>query len=65
MTVELFQASDIAKEHGDITPAAVRAAADRGEIPAIRTPRGVRLFTREAVDAFLEQRKARRALRHA
>lgn len=34
------------------TPGAVQAAVDRGELPALRTPRGVRLIRRDDAEAY-------------
>ena len=45
----------------DITPAGIRTAADRAQLPiAARTAGGVRLFSRDAVVEFARQRVARR-----
>ena len=55
---ELLLSSDVAKASGgDITPSGVRQAADRGRLrTALRTPGGVRLFTRQAAEEFLASR---------
>ncbi len=57
--IELLTPSDASREsNGNMTPAAFVAAADAGHLEvAARTPRGNRLFTREAVRRFLERRK--------
>ena len=61
---DFLHVSDVAREatlNGDpLTPAGIRAAADRGDLDAIRTPGGVRIFTREAVEIFLARRRRER-----
>jgi len=47
----------------DITPAAVRAMETRGEIKALRTETGVRLFERSAVEALARNRTEKRQAR--
>ena len=44
----------------DRTPAAVRAMEARGEIKAIRTLKGVRLFKKSAVEALVQERASKR-----
>jgi excisionase family DNA binding protein len=44
----------------DVTPAAVRAMQARGEIKALRTLTGVRLFKKSAVEALAQQRAIKR-----
>ena len=46
----------------DVTPAAVRAIEARGEIRALRTETGVRLFKRGAVEALARERARKRHL---
>jgi len=46
----------------DVTPAAVRAMETRGEIKALRTLTGVRLFKRSKVEAVARERARKRQL---
>jgi hypothetical protein len=56
---EFLLTSDVGRE-AQLTPNAIKAAADRGELKVcLRTIRGVRVFTREAVDAYLQRRAQR------
>lgn len=57
---QLLLSSDVARELG-VTPAAIRAAAAKGQIATTATTeRGVRLFDRKAVDDFRAKRDHRR-----
>jgi excisionase family DNA binding protein len=55
MTVndDLLTPAEVALMAG-ATPAAVRQWADRGRLPVLRTPAGLRLFRRADVIAFLK-----------
>ena len=56
---EMLLSADVARELG-LTPAAIRVAANKGQIEtAARTAGGVRLFSREAVEEFRERRERR------
>ncbi|HVL66530.1 MAG TPA: hypothetical protein VM364_04625 [Vicinamibacterales bacterium] len=60
MTEQLLQSADAARLL-DLTPEAIRIAARQGRIAvAMETPRGVRLFTREAVEEYGRSRGRRR-----
>ena len=53
----LLTASDVSRRAaGRITPHSIRHAADRGELPCVRTAGGVRLFDENAVTAWLTSR---------
>ncbi len=45
---------------GGVTPAAVRRWADHGDLPCERTPTGVRIFQRDDVTRFLNERERSR-----
>jgi DNA-binding transcriptional MerR regulator len=60
VSTDLFLTSDVAREC-DLTPAAIRAAADTGRLEvAWRTAGGVRLFARDAIERFRQDRLRRR-----
>jgi hypothetical protein len=65
--VVYFTASDAARvAHGELTPAAFRLAAKRGDLrTAAKTAGGIMLFSRDGILAFLAQRDARRHARGA
>jgi DNA-binding transcriptional MerR regulator len=46
----------------DVTPAAVRAMEGRGEIKALRTETGVRLFDRGTIEALARERARKRQI---
>jgi DNA-binding transcriptional MerR regulator len=59
MQDELLMSADAGRVL-NLTPAAVRQLARRGTLPVARmTPRGVRLFTREAIEQLARQREDR------
>jgi len=63
--LKLLEVGDISRL-AEITPAAVRQRVASGElVPVAVTPRGVRLFSAEQVERFLERRRARAADRAA
>ena len=51
----LMTKADVAKCAG-VTPAAVRAWAETGQLPVLKTESGVRLFQRDDVTRFLRRR---------
>lgn len=53
---EVLLSGDVARE-GDVTPATARVWADKGLLPVSRTISGRRLYRRDDVDRFLEQRR--------
>src|SRR5262245_24460696 len=55
--MELMTAASVAKRTG-VTPATVRAWADRGVLPAQRTTSGVRLFDSRDVERLARERDA-------
>src|SRR5262245_47971168 len=58
---ELLESADAGRVLG-LTPAAVRQLARRGTLPVARVlPRGVRLFTREAIEELARERDGRAA----
>ena len=59
---DLMTAADACRvAKGEITPAAIRAAANSGRLRvAMTTPSGVRLFEKRAVQEFLAQRARRK-----
>jgi hypothetical protein len=48
-----------------VTPAAVRLMETRGDLPAMRTPSGVRLFDKAAVERLAQRRAQHRVNRAA
>lgn len=58
-------AADVSREmKGELTADGVRKAADRGDLPvALRTAKGMRLFSRSDVEVFRTQRKKRNGRR--
>lgn len=63
---ELLTVADVSRVVQDLTPAGVRAAADSGRIRvALRTPSGVRLFTRPDAERFARERRQQRARHEA
>ncbi len=58
----LLTPADAAKILG-LVPASVRLLADTGQLPTVRTARGMRLFRREDVDRLAAVRAARRDAR--
>ena len=60
---EFLENADAARARG-VTPGMVRRDAEAGLLrTAARTARGVRLYRREDVDAYVAERHARRAAR--
>jgi excisionase family DNA binding protein len=60
----LLSPADAAEILG-LVPATVRALADRGQLPAMRTARGMRLFRRQDVERLATERAAQRVQRVA
>jgi DNA-binding transcriptional MerR regulator len=59
MRNDLLESADAGRILG-LTPAAVRQLARRGILPVVgRTARGVRLFTREAIEELAREREDR------
>jgi hypothetical protein len=61
----LFTPSEGVRIVENITPAGLNAAADRGDLPVVRTSSGRRLFTRQALEEFKQRRREREARRAA
>jgi hypothetical protein len=62
-TFDLLTPGEAARLLGDLTPHGVVAAAERGDLRvAVRTPSGRRLFAREDLETFKQQRADRRAM---
>jgi hypothetical protein len=65
-TANWFTPSEGVHIVGDITPAGLVAAADRGDLPvALRTVSGRRLFSRQDLEDFKTRRRERQARRAA
>jgi DNA-binding transcriptional MerR regulator len=68
-SVTYYTASDVTRLilHGQLTPAGIRAAVQRGDLqPAATTAGGIKLYTREQIEDYVARRDARRdARRHA
>ena len=63
--VLLFEPNDVAREAG-VSGSEVRRLANEGKLPVFaRTPRGLRLFTGDAVRRLCEEREAKRMARKA
>ena len=56
----LMLKADVARR-GKVTPAAVRVWAETGQLPALRTESGVRLFRADDVTRFLRRRDRQRS----
>ena len=60
MDSELMTVGEVTKAlNGEVTPATVRAWADRGLLRVERTRSGMRLFRRSDVEQLARERKAR------